>query len=262
LPSGEPDATTPGAHPSLRPRVGTAGWSIPRDIASAFPGEGPGLQRYASRFNAAEINSTFYRSPQAGTLDRWRNATPPDFRFAVKAPRAVTHEARLVGCELRIAQFLDEIAPLGEKLGPILVQLPPSLAFDAAVAEDFFASLRARYTGRVACEPRHASWFTGEADHLLRRCGVARVAADPVRARGGEAPGGDPSLAYWRLHGSPRPYYSSYPRERLDTLEQALRSLAVAQNWCIFDNTASGAATANGLDLMHRFEADRGVNAG
>jgi uncharacterized protein YecE (DUF72 family) len=234
--------------------VGTAGWSVPRDIAGAFSAEGSGLQRYASLFNATEINSTFYRSPRAGTLDRWRVATPADFRFAVKAPRALTHEAKLIACDLRVGQFLDEIAPLGEKLGPILVQLPPSLAFEAAVAQDFFGAFRARYNGAIACEPRHASWFDDAADDLLRRSRVARVAADPVRAMGGEAPGGDRSVGYWRLHGSPRPYYSSYSDERLDALGQALEVDPDAETWCIFDNTASGAATSNGLALMHKLK--------
>jgi uncharacterized protein YecE (DUF72 family) len=255
VPSRDMVGAIRSARPSRPLRVGTAGWSIPRDIADTFPDHGSGLQRYASRFNATEINSTFYRSPRAGTLDGWSFATPPGFRFAVKAPRALTHEARLVDCEPRLGQFLDEIAPLGEKLGPILVQLPPSLAFEAAIAEDFFAGLRARYAGTVACEPRHISWFEAEADDLLRRCRVARVAADPVRAPGGEVPGGDRSLAYWRLHGSPRPYYSSYPDEQLARLAHAVKMEPDAEIWCIFDNTASGAATSNAMAVLQKLQA-------
>ena len=240
--------------PSQTRRVGTAGWAIPRDSAESFPVEGSGLQRYADRFDAIEVNSTFYRSPRRGTLDRWRGATPPDFRFAVKAPRAITHDARLVGCESRFNQFLDEIAPLAEKLGPILVQLPPSLSFEPTVAVDFFGNLRARFTGGVACEPRHVTWFDADADQLLKQYKVARVAADPSRAPNAGTPGGDRSLAYWRLHGSPRPYYSSYSIETLDALAQTLKSDPAAEAWCVFDNTASGAAAKNGLAFLEALQ--------
>src|ERR1700722_2058889 len=95
---------------------GTAGWSVPRDVADAFPAEGSGLERYAARFNAVEINSTFYRSHHPQTFEGCRPPTPGGFQFAVKASRAIPHEARLIGCGPRLAQFFDEIAPLAEKL--------------------------------------------------------------------------------------------------------------------------------------------------
>jgi hypothetical protein len=107
-------------------RLGTAGWAIPRAVASAFPAEGAGLERYAARFNAVEINASFYRSPRPGTYERWARITPAGFRFAMKAPRTITHHAKLAGCEGAMARFLSEVSGLGEKLGPILVQLPPS----------------------------------------------------------------------------------------------------------------------------------------
>src|SRR5689334_17239458 len=120
-----PDPTSPPA-----PRVGTAGWAIPRPVAERFPAEGSGLARYAARFDAVEINSTFYRSHRPATYARWVASTPPQFRFAVKLPRTITHEARLADSAARIAAFRAEAAQLGEKLGPLLVQLPPSLAYD------------------------------------------------------------------------------------------------------------------------------------
>jgi uncharacterized protein YecE (DUF72 family) len=230
-------------------RIGTAGWSIPRAVVDRFPAEGTGLERYAARFDAAEINSTFYRSHRPGTLAKWAAAAPEGFRFAVKAPKAVTHEARLEGCGELLARFLEETAELGGKRGPVLVQLPPKLAFEPAVAGAFFDDLRARYVGPVALEPRHESWFKAEADALLVSAEVARVAADPVRAPSADEPGGWGGLNYWRLHGSPRVYFDSYGPEALARLAQALRA-ALAEAWCVFDNTASGAAAATGLELQ------------
>lgn len=236
-------------HPSPTLRIGTAGWTIPRAVAQHFPAEGAGLVRYAARFSAVEINSTFYRPHRPTTFARWAEITPAGFRFAVKAPRAVTHEAKLAGASGRMAQFLDELAPLGAKLGPLLVQLPPSLAFDAAVARAFFADLRARFEGAVVCEPRHASWFEPEADALMRGLHVARAAADPAKHRQAAAPGGWPGLAYWRWHGSPHMYRSAYGEERLRELAQGVAHSRAVETWVIFDNTTLGAAAADALAL-------------
>src|SRR3712207_3367874 len=138
-----------GAEALTEVRVGTAGWAIPRAVAEHFPSEGTGLQRYAARFDCVEINSTFYRSHRPGTLARWAEAVPEHFRFAVKAPKAITHEKRLAGCEALLARFLHETAELGEKRGPVLVQLPPSLAFDAEVARGFLRTLGGLHDGPV-----------------------------------------------------------------------------------------------------------------
>jgi uncharacterized protein YecE (DUF72 family) len=219
-------------------------------VGDAFPDAASGLARYAGRFNATEINSSFYRSHRPDTWRRWAEAAPEDFRFAVKAPRTLTHERRLAQTGELLDAFLDEARLLGPRLGPILLQLPPSLAFEAEVAVAFFESLRERHSGAVACEPRHASWFEPPAERLLERMQVARVAADPIRhARAGE-PGGWRGLAYWRLHGSPRIYRSAYDESYLAGLAGLLRAAEADQVWCIFDNTASGAAAANALRLQ------------
>src|SRR5829696_7259254 len=117
--------------------VGTAGWAIPRVHAHEFPAEGTGIERYASRFGAAEINSTFYRTHKPQTLERWAAMVPEPFRFAVKVPRAITHERRLVDVSELLDAFLGSLSAVGAKLGPLLVQLPPSLAFEASIAERF-----------------------------------------------------------------------------------------------------------------------------
>lgn len=236
-----------------RLHIATAGWTIPRAVAEAFPTEGGGLARYAARFDAVEINSTFYRSHRAATYARWAATTPPGFRFAVKLPRRITHEARLVGAGDALGAFRAEAEQLGDKLGPLLVQLPPSLAYDAAVARTFFADLRKGWPGTVVCEPRHPTWFEAEADALLRDHRIARVAADPPWHPLAAVPGGWPGLAYWRLHGSPRMYYSAYEDAALDNLAAEIRAGPARESWCVFDNTTSGAAMANALGLKTRF---------
>ncbi|MBP7703674.1 MAG: DUF72 domain-containing protein [Caulobacter sp.] len=230
-------------------RIGTAGWSIPKAVADAFPMGGTGLQRYAARFPIVEINSTFYRSHKPTTYARWANDTPDDFRFAMKCPKTITHEARLKGCDQLMARFLGGAEALGGKFRVLLVQLPPSLPFEPAVVEPFFAKLRDLEGERhVVCEPRHASWFGDEADALLDGVRIARVAADPAPHRGAAEPGGWRGFTYIRLHGSPRMYYSSYAGERLGEIAKRL-SRRASDTWCVFDNTASGAAVADALEL-------------
>jgi uncharacterized protein YecE (DUF72 family) len=227
--------------------VGTAGWNVRRDQAHHFVTEGSHLQRYASLFNAVEINSCFYRPHRIATYERWAAAVPEEFRFAVKLRKAITHQARLAAGRAELDQFLTEVAGLGKKLGPILVQLPPSLAFEHDVAGSFFRDLRARFTGDVVLEPRHATWFTAEVEAMLRENRIARVAADPARVPAASEPGGFAELVYLRLHGSPRIYYSAYSREQLDGVAKLLAEKAALHisTWCIFDNTALGAATAD-----------------
>jgi len=243
----------PGTHPSefAGVRVGCAGWSLPRETWPEFPADGSHLQRYAARFNAVEINSSFYRPHQPATYERWAASVPTDFRFSVKLPKTLTHEHRLKGGEDLLDTFLAQASCLGEKLGCLLVQLPPSLAFDAASAGSFLAGLRQRHAGGVALEPRHASWFTAPADGLLKELKIARVLADPVLFDAGRTPGGDSSLVYVRLHGSPRMYYSAYAPAVLDALLVRLKSAAASDAvvWCVFDNTASGAAVPDALYL-------------
>ena len=235
-------------------RIGTAGWAIPAAYADAFSAQGSHLQRYAERFNAVEINSSFYRPHKPATYAKWAASVPPDFRFAVKMPREITHTRKLTDFALPLERFLTEIAALADKLGPVLVQLPPSLRCEIGVAARFFHEMRARFAGGVVFEPRHPSWFEGEVDDLLSSFKVARVAADPARVASAAEPGGWPGLVYLRLHGSPRMYYSSYSEACLDRAALLLGQAAErrAESWCIFDNTAHGAACGNALSLKRR----------
>jgi uncharacterized protein YecE (DUF72 family) len=227
-------------------RVGTAGWSIPAAQADRFPQGGGHLQRYSQRLPAVEINSSFYRPHRPSTYERWAASVPPDFRFAEKVPKEVTHTRRLANTAEPLARFLEEVRLLGPKLGPLLIQLPPSLAFQQSLAAEFLRHLRNRFAGNLACEPRHPSWFTDEVDAVLVEHRVARVAADPAPVPRAAEPGGWPALTYFRLHGSPRMYYSPYPQAYLHQLQSRLSSLD-GEVWCIFDNTAEGAATYDAL---------------
>jgi uncharacterized protein YecE (DUF72 family) len=234
-------------------RIGTAGWSIPKAVADRFPGDGTHLERYARVLPCVEINSSFYRPHKPETYARWAASAPAGFRFAIKVPKAITHVRRLNNAADLLDRFLAEAGELGGRLGPLLVQLPPSGRFDAAVAGAFFAELRARFPGDVVCEPRHASWFTDAAERLLVEHRVARVAADPAPVPAAAESGGWDGLLYLRLHGSPEIYYSPYPPDALERIAERLAAEAVRRPvWCIFDNTALGHATADALAVLSR----------
>jgi uncharacterized protein YecE (DUF72 family) len=229
--------------------VGTAAWAIPSRYKEAMPGAGSVLERYALRLNAVEINSSFYRHHQVKTYERWASSVPPDFRFSVKVPRALTHEGELTPDAAILDRFLDEARGLGAKLGVLLVQLPPKLVFERSAARRFFAALRKRIDVQVACEPRHPSWGSEVVEGLLAKWGVARVAADPAPFPGADQPGGSGGFTYVRLHGHPRKYYSDYDEKWLEALRKRLSLVRErsAPCWVIFDNTALGYALGNAL---------------
>jgi uncharacterized protein YecE (DUF72 family) len=231
--------------------IGTVGWTIPAAHRDHFPGEGSHLARYADCLSVVEINSTFYRSHQPQTFARWAASVPDTFRFSVKIPREITHERRLVDAIAPLEKFLADIAALGDRLGPLLVQLPPSFAYPADVAPPFFAALRERFAGSIVCEPRHPTWFSEAVDDLFRARRIARVAADPAPVPAAAEPGGWTGLIYYRLHGAPRIYFSDYSDADLQALAKKLRRHAEhAPTWCIFDNTAHAHAAANVLALV------------
>jgi uncharacterized protein YecE (DUF72 family) len=232
------------------PRIGTAGWSIGREARPFFPAEGSSLERYAQLFSATEINSSFHRPHRLATWERWRDSVPAGFRFAVKLPKTISHERKLVDCGGLVDGFLAQAEILGDKLAVLLLQLPPKLAFDPDVAAPFLAGLATRSRARIAVEPRHPGWFGKESEALLAELGIARVAADPAICVAAAVPGGDRRLQYWRLHGSPVKYRSSYG-DRLADYADALTVAAEegAETWCIFDNTASSAAVMDALAL-------------
>jgi uncharacterized protein YecE (DUF72 family) len=247
--------------------IGSAGWTVPKQHADLFMTATKDvklshLDRYAGRLLCVEINSSFHRPHRYSTWERWAATTPPDFRFAVKAPKAVTHTAKLVKTGEALLEFFDAIRGLGDKLGPVLIQLPPKLAFEQGLAEEFFSTVRELHAGAVVLEPRHPSWFNGSVDQMLREFKIARVAADPPKGSElASRPGGWSSLNYWRLHGTPRTYYSIYDNDWLRTFADRLHLLRTqcgpSESWVIFDNTALGHATANAIWLQNALNETR-----
>lgn len=234
------------------PRIGTASWSIPARCRHLFPGEGAVLEKYATHFNAVEINTSFYRPHRRATYEKWASQVPEGFSFSVKLPREITHVRQLQASDDLVSSFAAEVAGLGSKLGAILVQLPPSLGFQEQDAEQLFQQLQHNTSAPIVCEPRHPSWFSRTAERFLKVHRVARVAADPAPVPEASEPGGSDAIAYLRLHGSPRMYYSAYSAKDLEGYSQRLEWLLRAgrEVWCVFDNTAAFAAMPNAMSLI------------
>jgi uncharacterized protein YecE (DUF72 family) len=233
--------------------IATAGWTCPAPPGDPALGVGTHLERYARLLPAVEINTSFYRNHRPSTYERWARSVPADFRFAVKVWREITHHRRLGVTDRELAEFLEGPVALGKKLGPLLVQLPPSFVLDAEHVGRFFRQLRRLHTGLVACEPRHPSWFTPEGERLLADAQVARVGADPAVVPEAALPGGWNGLRYLRLHGSPVMYASPYSEDQLASLAGLLPGEAeAAEAWCVFDNTQFGAAWENARELWQR----------
>ena len=246
----------PGYTSQRRLYIGCAGWSLSKSAVPEVELEGTQLTKYSSLFRAVEINSSFHRPHRTATYERWAASVPPSFRFSVKFPKTITHERKLVGCGDLTSKFLDEVAGLGEKLGALLVQLPPSLELDLESARAFFEWIRSRYAGDLFVEPRHRTWFTPAATKLMYDVKIGRVAADPAVVPAAAEPGGVSGHVYFRLHGSPQIYFSSYTTSYLDGLAFRLRMHARAGDtaWCIFDNTIRGAAASNALAVARKID--------
>jgi uncharacterized protein YecE (DUF72 family) len=239
--------------------IGCAGWSVSSRVASdmAIPLTGSHLQRYAAVLSAVEINSSFYRPHRPQTYVRWRESTPTSFRFSVKVPRQISHERRLVDVDEMLERFIDETANLEEKLGCLLLQLPPTLKFDMRVAAGFLDRITSKTRTKLMCEPRHPSWFGLNVNELLEEYQVTRVAADPAIGDTGSATVPRSDTTYFRLHGTPDMYKSPYSEKYLSDLAGRIRQLTHEGQkvWCVFDNTANGAALGNALFLQCRISS-------
>jgi uncharacterized protein YecE (DUF72 family) len=159
--------------------VGTSGYNYPEWRGSFYPQKFPTTQMlpyYAQRFRTVEINYTFYRAPSAKLLGGWSAATPDGFQFALKAPKRITHIARLKDCAEALRYFVDTAATLSSKLGPLLFQLPPYLKMDAALLDGFLDAFPQGV--RAAFEFRHGSWLNEEIYARLRARNIALCVAD------------------------------------------------------------------------------------
>jgi uncharacterized protein YecE (DUF72 family) len=241
----------------MRTWIGTSGWVYGDWRGRVYPPEVRDPDRltwYATRFPTVEINASFYRLPPRETFERWRQQTPPGFRFAVKMSRYVTHIRRLRDPAEGLERFRAAAAGLGPKLGPVLIQLPPTLRADADAIDRFLAELRPE--SRAAFEFRHASWDTDEVRRKLRAAGAAWVLAD--------RPGAVVPLhvtapwSYIRFHQG-RQGSAGYPRSKLRRWADRLTELPVNELFIYFNNDPGGAAVRDATTLTELL-SQRGVD--
>jgi uncharacterized protein YecE (DUF72 family) len=229
-------------------RIGTAGWALPKALRVKQAANKSILEQYGELFDAVEINSSFYRPHRRSTYERWRASVPQSFRFSVKVPKIITHELGLLRCRRETVSFMDGVRGLEDKLAVLLVQLPASHTFDKSVADAFFKALRQETAAHIVCEARSPTWFANAAAAMFEAYRITRVVADPM-PRGCEfSTPARSRFAYFRLHGSPRMYYSSYSVGFLQDIAAASR--AATETWCILDNTAAGAAWSDATMLQ------------
>lgn len=163
----------------MRMLTGTSGYSYKEWVGPFYPDKTPAsamLRYYAERFPTVEINNTFYRMPDTALLERWAQEVPAEFAFTLKAPQRITHIKRLKEVDADVAEFARRAAVLGDRLGMILFQMPPTLRKDLPRLRDFLAALPAGL--RVALEFRHASWQDDEVHQTLRERAAALCVAD------------------------------------------------------------------------------------
>lgn len=235
-----------------RPRIGTSGWTYPAWSQGFYAGvpRRRWLAHCAEHFTGIEVNATFYRQLKPETLANWREQTPPDFAFAVKGHRFVTHVRRLKDVDEPLVRAKAGLAPLDGKLAAVLWQLPPSLKKDTVLLRNFGEQLESWQEPRHVIEFRHRSWFDDETLTVLAECGLATCISDAPRWPLWEAVAS--SLAYVRLHGHERLYASAYGKDGLRPWAEKVRTWLAAGNdvHVYFDNDAEGAAPEDAKRLI------------
>jgi len=230
-------------------RIGTSGWIYRHWQGLFYPANLPQKQwfaYYARSFDTVEINSTFYHLHNASVFEHWRQQAPGGFLYSIKASRIITHNQRLEGCQDTLETFLSRASLLGETLGPVLFQLPPSFSLDLSRFESFFALLPQGFS--YAMEFRNPTWLTEEVFALLERFGVALCIHDmsplqvPLRITA--------KFVYLRFHGDVD-HTGDYPLETLALWAERMKAwqrngLAV---FAYFNNDASGMAVRNALTV-------------
>lgn len=230
-------------------RIGTSGWVYRHWQGLFYPANLPQKQwfaYYARSFDTVEINSTFYHLHNASVFEHWRQQAPDGFLYSIKASRIITHNQRLEGCQDTLETFLSRASLLGETLGPVLFQLPPSFSHDLGRLESFLALLPEEFS--YAMEFRNLTWLTEEVFALLERFGVALCIHDmpplhvPMRITA--------KFVYLRFHGDVD-HAGDYPLETLAEWVECIQTwqrqgLAV---FAYFNNDASGMAVRNALTV-------------
>jgi uncharacterized protein YecE (DUF72 family) len=230
--------------------VGCSGWVYKHWRGIFYPDGLPQkrwFERYAEDFDTVEINASFYRLPLASTFEGWRDKGPPGFHYAVKVNRFITHMKKLLDCRTEVARFVELARPLGDKLGPLLYQLPPSLHKDLERLETFLGWLPNDLDQVV--EFRHKSWYDEEVLALLDRYGIGFVTHDLKGLKSPRWASG--RTAYVRFHGAAGKYWGRYSDEGLTEwtdwcIEQSRLGRSV---WCYFNNDIHGHAIEDARTL-------------
>jgi uncharacterized protein YecE (DUF72 family) len=236
--------------------IGTSGWQY-RDwrpergdaqtSRHLYPAKLPQrlwLEQFATRFPTVEVNNAFYRLPERSTFEQWRERTPADFCFAVKMSRYLTHVKRLREPAEPVARFLDRAAGLGGKLGPVLIQLPPTLRADLDALDETLTQFPSSV--RVVVEPRHDSWFTEDCRRLLERHGAALCWADR-RSRPVSPLWITAGFGYLRLHEGRAKPWPRYGRRALASWLERLDG--VPEAFVYFNNDPGGAAVVDATSM-------------
>jgi len=232
-------------------RIGTSGWQYKHWRGRFYPEKTPNsrmLEAYLDHFDSVEVNNTFYRLPLASALDRWRDSTPDDFRFAVKGSRFLTHMKKLKDPDAGLGRFMPLVERLGDKLGPILFQLPPKWGPDIERLQRFLEALPKSH--RYAFELRDASWHTDEVSRVFKKHNVAFCIFEIAGQRSPRELTAD--FTYVRLHGpTSRAYEGSYSRAQLRRWAQRIKDWRkeLKAVYVYFDNDDSGHAPRNALEL-------------
>ena len=238
-----------------RLHLGTSGWVYPHWRGAVYPAELPEsawLSHYASRLRSVEVNSSFYRLPSPRALLSWCAAVPDDFVFALKASAYITHRKKLREPEQTLLPLLDCAGQLGERLGPLLFQLPPRWHVNAERLATFLEALPAGL--RCVFEFRDSTWFCDEVYALLRHYGAALCRYD---LEGHRAPGvRTAGFAYLRLHGPAEAYRGAYSDADLRQWAEEIDGLRSQGSdvYCYFDNDEAGHAFHDALRLRDLVE--------
>ncbi|HEX3685160.1 MAG TPA: DUF72 domain-containing protein [Bryobacteraceae bacterium] len=231
-------------------RIGTSGWHYKHWLGNFYPLRTPAskmLAYYFERFDTVELNNSFYHLPKRPALESWRDSTPEGFCFAVKGSRFLTHMKKLKDPEPGLKRFFDAVEILGEKLGPILFQLPPNWELDLERLRIFVECLPEEH--RYAFEFRNASWSEARTYELLARHNIAYCIFDLAGVQSPIEVTAD--LAYVRLHGPGGKYQGSYSEEALQDWAKRIRQWRreLKAVYVYFDNDQAGYAAANALRL-------------
>ncbi len=232
-------------------RIGTSGWNFASWRGSFYPGDTSDdslLCRYAEQFDTVELNNSFYQLPDRSTINHWLRQTPPEFLFSVKASRYLTHIKKLKDADAGLERFLSAIEPFGDKLGPLLFQLPPNWRANPQRLDSFLSSLPDRH--RYTFEFRDPSWFSTDIYQLLGAHGAAFCIYDLEGKRSPEKVTTD--FVYIRLHGpSERPYEGNYDGRTLAGLARKIRRWQAQGRdiYCYFDNDHRACAPADAMRL-------------